>query len=106
MYEERIPCITTTDNPYDPFTEFDQWESFDLKHGYFTCYALQDKVQKAEKCLQMVSDKYWIDFGKAMIIGMMSMVYQDEKRKLKHDLRQILPENVHYRIVWEDEEPE
>ena len=29
--------LTTTDNPYDPFTQFDDWFAFDERHGYHTC---------------------------------------------------------------------
>ena len=29
--------LTTTDNPYDPFTQFRQWYSFDEQKGYHTC---------------------------------------------------------------------
>lgn len=28
--------LTTVDNPYDPFTQFDSWLSFDEQNGYFT----------------------------------------------------------------------
>lgn len=28
--------ITTTDNPFDPFTEYDQWSDYDERQGYFT----------------------------------------------------------------------
>lgn len=28
--------LTTTDNPFDPFTQYDQWLSFDLALGYNT----------------------------------------------------------------------
>jgi hypothetical protein len=28
--------LTTVDNPFNPFTEFDAWYSFDLAHGYDT----------------------------------------------------------------------
>lgn len=28
--------ITTTDNPYDPFTQFDDWNAFDTINGYNT----------------------------------------------------------------------
>ena len=26
--------ITTTDNPYSPVTQYDQWLAWDLEHGY------------------------------------------------------------------------
>lgn len=26
--------LTTVDNPYDPFTEYDEWFNFDVSHGY------------------------------------------------------------------------
>lgn len=28
--------LTTVDNPYDPFTQFDQWMQFDVQKGYNT----------------------------------------------------------------------
>lgn len=28
--------ITTTDNPYDPLTDFDRWDNYDRQHGYGT----------------------------------------------------------------------
>ena len=33
----REVAITTIDNPYDPFTEFDKWFTFDITKGYGTC---------------------------------------------------------------------
>lgn len=29
--------LTTEDNPYNPFTEFDDWYQYDETHGYHTC---------------------------------------------------------------------
>lgn len=28
--------LTTLDNPFDPFEEFDEWNSFDESKGYYT----------------------------------------------------------------------
>lgn len=29
--------VTTSDNPYDYFNQFDEWFAFDCQKGYFTC---------------------------------------------------------------------
>lgn len=38
-------AITTFDNPYDPFTEFNLWFLYDELNGYHTCSYL-DRVAK------------------------------------------------------------
>ena len=30
-------ALTTYDNPFDPFTQFDSWFAFDTEKGYYTC---------------------------------------------------------------------
>ena len=35
--------LTTVDNPYDPFTQFDDWFIFDTEKGYNSCSRL-DRV--------------------------------------------------------------
>ncbi len=35
--------LTTFDNPYDPFTQFDEWYNYDQSMGYCTC-GLIDRV--------------------------------------------------------------
>ena len=32
--------LTTLDNPYNPFTQFDEWFAYDTIHGYDTCGTL------------------------------------------------------------------
>lgn len=32
--------LTTVDNPYDPFTEWDEWFAFDEANGYHSCSLL------------------------------------------------------------------
>lgn len=33
----KVSMLTTIDNPFDPFTQFDEWLSFDEEKGYMTC---------------------------------------------------------------------
>ena len=37
--------LTTVDNPYDPFTEYDQWYEYDMEKGYNTCAYLANNVE-------------------------------------------------------------
>ena len=32
--------LTTIDNPYDPFTQFDEWYAYDTQKNYHTCELL------------------------------------------------------------------
>lgn len=45
--------LTTIDNPFNPFTEFDEWFSFDCDHGYNCCGKLarfiDDRPNMTEK---------------------------------------------------------
>ena len=34
--EDRETMLTTVDNPYSPFTEFEAWLAFDERKGYHT----------------------------------------------------------------------
>ncbi len=37
MAEERVVMITTEDNPYDPYTHWDEWYAYDTIKGHHTC---------------------------------------------------------------------
>lgn len=32
-----VSALSTKDNPFNPFTEFDKWYSYDESHGYHSC---------------------------------------------------------------------
>ena len=40
-------ALTTIDNPYNPFTQFDDWFMFDIEHNYWI-----DLLMFLMKCLQ------------------------------------------------------
>lgn len=43
-------AITTFDNPYDPFEQFDDWYRFDIDKGYNTCSYL-DRIARTSNQL-------------------------------------------------------
>ena len=34
--ENNVFMITTIDNPFNPFTQYDEWLAFDEQMGYYT----------------------------------------------------------------------
>lgn len=38
-----ICALTTKDNPFDPFTQFNEWYNFDIDKGYNSC-AYLDRI--------------------------------------------------------------
>lgn len=46
-----VACMLTTfDNPFDPFDQFDSWLQFDLDKGYNSC-AYLDRIAKTSEQL-------------------------------------------------------
>lgn len=45
MNESNECRLTTIDNPFDPFTQFDEWFLFDTEKGYNSCSRL-DRITR------------------------------------------------------------
>lgn len=43
-------ALTTIDNPYDPFEQFDAWYMYDMDKGYSTCSYL-DRIARTSNQL-------------------------------------------------------
>lgn len=41
--------LTTIDNPFNPFTHYDDWYNFDVSQGYNTCAYLARIVQSSDE---------------------------------------------------------
>ena len=44
--------LTTIDNPYDPFEQFNQWFMFDIEKGYYSCSRLARITQFSDDMTQ------------------------------------------------------
>ncbi len=49
--------LTTVDNPYDPFDEFDSWLQFDSDKGYGTCSYLARIARTSDQFTDEENDK-------------------------------------------------
>jgi hypothetical protein len=62
-----VHMLTTVDNPYDPFTEYEEWLQFDQLHGYNTNGLLARFVSNSHQ----LSDA---DYDQAIEDGMQEVV--------------------------------
>lgn len=49
--------LTTIDNPYDPFEQFDEWLMFDMEKGYNSCAYLGRIAKTSEEFSDMENDE-------------------------------------------------
>ena len=56
----REAMLSTIDNPYDPFTDFDNWYKFDTLKGYNSCSYLS-RISKTSDSLPESSNQAEIE---------------------------------------------
>ena len=76
--------LTTTDNPYNPFTHFDEWYAYDLSKGYDTCGYLA-RIAKTSDDLSDLDEEQAIDYAIDEIInlninGLYTRVFNEDKK--------------------------
>lgn len=65
--KEVVDCaLTTIDNPFDPFTQFDKWFAYDEAHGYGSCsylakimrtsdsFSVEDQMREKERAVDEI----------------------------------------------------
>lgn len=67
-------ALTTVDNPYNPFTQFDIWNEFDMRNGYDTCSKL-GRLAKTSIGLSDADNEQQIDDAMNRIIEMHPTLY-------------------------------
>lgn len=60
MQNAKDYLLTTIDNPFNPFTDWDSWYNFDQQKGYLTCQVL-DKFYKTSDLISQSLDEAMYD---------------------------------------------
>lgn len=77
--------LTTTDNPHDPFTEWDAWHAFDERQGYHTTAYLgrivvtSDELSEADQ--QLAIERAIDEIVELNVLGIYKKVSRDTEGK-------------------------
>ena len=87
--------LTTIDNPFDPFTQYDEWEVFDKDMGYHS-FALLDRIVKTSNELSQEEEDTAIDLAIDEIIeynitGKYKKVYREDAESTKDKSETVEP---------------
>ena len=80
-------AITTFDNPFNPFKDYDSWLMFDIEKGYNTCGYLgriartTDQMSDAEDVLVKEYEPFILSYIATMFFGV--QFESIDKRRLK-----------------------
>ena len=71
--------LTTVDNPYDPFTDWDNWFAYDEQSGYHTC-GLLARLALTSNSLSDEANELAIDHAIKDILDLFPTLYKVVKR--------------------------
>ena len=70
--------LTTIDNPYNPFTQFNQWFLFDVEKGYDSCGYLDRIAHTSDE----FSDEEYIDETERAIDEILKYDFTNMRKKI------------------------
>lgn len=74
--------ITTTDNPFNPFTQFDEWKAFDEDQGYYTCAYLarvsMSSIELSDEEVDAVVEEAIDEIVKLNVLGIYKKVFDTD----------------------------
>lgn len=85
--------ITTNDNPFDPFDNFEEWWQFDIEKGYDSC-------SKLDRIVKLKDEFSALEISKAIEIAIDSIVKYDFTDTYKKASREYAESNE---IISEEE---
>lgn len=65
----RLVALTTSDNPYNPITQFNEWRAFDEQKGYYSCEYLA-RIAKTSEDLSPLDQSIAIEEAIDEIVGL------------------------------------
>lgn len=71
-------ALTTSDNPYDPFNEWEKWYQYDECHGYHTC-SLLARIAKTSPGLPPKENEIITENAIDLIVSHLPLVSKDGK---------------------------
>ena len=84
---EKDSMLTTFDNPFNPFTEFDRWWKEDLLLGHNCCGLLANESNVSDVSSDEVNDKAIIEAMERIVKRepmVYKIVYQSDSKKVSN----------------------
>lgn len=78
--------LTTIDNPYNPFDQFDEWYNYDVRHGYNSCSYLARLARTSPELTDELNEMFIEDAIDRIVeinaIGLWKKVYDGENKNV------------------------